>query len=141
MKMNSLKTIIVFFLLICCGGIFAQTVPVTGEKSKLDRINDRMNVLQIAKFTKNVDNTDTHDRNLLMYAASNGYTEACRVLIRRGSDPDLQALDGATAILYAAFGNHPRIVKLLLKKERIPICRQLTVLPPLWSLPRMEIPK
>jgi ankyrin repeat protein len=54
-----------------------------------------------------------------MYAAAHGIRRPCRILLRRGADPDLQAIDGVTAAMYASSNGHAKIVKLLLKRELI----------------------
>ena len=51
-----------------------------------------------------------------MYASSRGYTRACKILLRRGADPNLQAIDGATAGIFASYSGNSKIVKLLLEK-------------------------
>jgi serine/threonine-protein phosphatase 6 regulatory ankyrin repeat subunit B len=52
-----------------------------------------------------------------MYASANGYVNVAKVLIRKGADPDLQAIDGVTAAMYASFNGHNRMIRLLLEQD------------------------
>ena len=83
----------------------------------MTRGNDLTKALEIVRKIDNVNYTDEYDRSLLMYASAKGYTSGCRVLLQRGADPDLQAIDGLTALMYASFNGYPRIVKLLIGKR------------------------
>lgn len=51
----------------------------------------------------------------IMYAAERGYTRACKILINKGADPLLKALEGITAIMFASYGGYENTVRLLLK--------------------------
>ena len=103
-------------LLFCSATIQAQ--PGTGmmETTSQNRAGDRIKTLNVARNIENVNYADEYDRSLLMYAAAHGYIQTCRILIRRGADPDMQAIDGVTAAMYASGNGHTEVVKLLLEK-------------------------
>ncbi len=115
MKTILTAAMIGLFLLPGTGEIQGQQGTNTERLYTRSRVEDLINTLYIVRNIDNVDHTDTHDRSLLMYASANGYKQACRILIRRGADPDLQALDGATAAMFASYNGHTKIVKLLLE--------------------------
>jgi ankyrin repeat protein len=94
MKTICSTALIGLFLLLCTGEIAAQTGPEAERSENQTRAKDLINTLAIVRSIKNVNYTDTYDRTYLMYASAKGYMQACRILIRRGADPDLQALDG-----------------------------------------------
>jgi ankyrin repeat protein len=121
LKPNHLKikcptAMIGLFLLLCISEIQAQRLTEAEKLNYLLRLKDLRGSLMVVRNVDYVDYTDTYDRSLLMYAAANGYTRVCRILIRKGADPNLQAIDGITAAMYASYNGYVKIVKLLLER-------------------------
>lgn len=60
----------------------------------------------------NVNAQDIQGWTALMFAAMSGRTEACRILLAKGADPNVVGSDG-TALFLATTADHPEIVHLL----------------------------
>jgi hypothetical protein len=58
---------------------------------------------------------DEWDDTALTWAALNGRTEACRVLVKAGADLDASQYEGATALILAADRGHLEIVRVLVE--------------------------
>jgi ankyrin repeat protein len=115
-KTNLILLLIGLLLLICSVKTEGQRATEAEKMARLERQEDRINTIFIVRKIDNVDYTDTHDRTLLMHASANGYAKACRILLRRGADPNLQSIEGLTAPMYASYYGHAKIVKLLIEK-------------------------
>ena len=50
-------------------------------------------------------------------ASLKGYTDIVRLLLERGSEPDLKCRDGADALFIASLNGHADVVKLLAGKR------------------------
>jgi ankyrin repeat protein len=109
-------TIACILLLFSSAIIQAQQGNGMMETTSRNRAGDRIKTLIVARNIENVNYADEYDRSLLMYAAAHGYLQTCRILIRRGADPDMQAIDGVTAAMYASGNGHAEVVKLLLER-------------------------
>ena len=116
MKTISSAAIIGLFALLLSGEVKAQAETREQELNAVSAENDLETTVQIAKTIENVNRTDPYDRSLLMYSSAKGYSQAVRILLGRGADPDLQAIDGLTALMYASYNGSTRIVKMLLEK-------------------------
>ena len=79
-------------------------------------VKDRRNANLTVQKIDNPNYADIYDRTLLMYASADGYTKVCRTLLRKGADPDLDAIDGTTAAMYAAYNGKTKIIKLLMRE-------------------------
>ena len=116
MKIIFTSALIGLFLFSGTNDLSAQAGNEEKRGDRQESAQDRINMLEIARYINNVNYTDIYDRSILMYAASKGYTKAVRILLNRGADPNLAAIDGATAGMFASYNGHTRIVKLLLEK-------------------------
>ena len=97
MKTFFLDIMIALFLLLCINEIKGQEGLEEEKLIYLMSIKDRQNALVTVRYIRNVDYADIYDRSLLMHASVNGFSRVCRILIRKGADPNLQAIDGVTA--------------------------------------------
>lgn len=104
------------FLLSGTGYLSAQGGKEEERANRQESAQDRINTLEIARYINNVNYTDIYDRSILMYASSKGYTKAVRIMLNRGADPNLAAIDGATAGMFSSYNGHAKIVRLLLEK-------------------------
>ena len=62
---------IVCFIFISIGEVNAQNGTENQKKRPVSRFEARMNLLEFARTTNNVNYTDTYDRSMLMYASAN----------------------------------------------------------------------
>lgn len=69
----------------------------------------------------------------VQWAALNGQTATCQLLLDQGSPVDVRGRDGHTALHGAAFMGHPEIVELLLQRGADPNARSLSGETPLAS--------
>lgn len=51
----------------------------------------------------------------MIYAAQKGHTEIVKLLLDADADPNIQAIDGSTALILAVELRHKEIVRLLLE--------------------------
>ncbi|NMD02572.1 MAG: ankyrin repeat domain-containing protein, partial [Bacteroidales bacterium] len=110
------KFFIFLSLLITFGSLNAQKTSEAERLYYFMGINDRLNGAASARHIDEVNYTDIYDRSLLMHASVGGFNRICRILLRKGADPDLQAIDGVTAPMYAAYNGRTRIMKKLLDR-------------------------
>ena len=125
MKTGHIFPLIVIYFLSVMTETLAQGTPETKSIARQKKAADKSNTVELARSMNNVNYTDVYDRSLLMYAASKGYSRACRILLRRGADPNIQAIDGATSGMFAAYNGFDRIVGMMLQKGFDPEIKSL----------------
>ncbi|XP_071148307.1 ankyrin repeat domain-containing protein 7-like [Mytilus edulis] len=63
-----------------------------------------------------IDKVDSEGRSLLFYAATFGTVEVADQLLKSGCDPNVQDVNGDTALHEAVLNGHLKLIRLLLKK-------------------------
>ncbi|HOP59730.1 MAG TPA: ankyrin repeat domain-containing protein, partial [Bacteroidales bacterium] len=116
MKAIRLLVITFFLLNVSYSDLGAQQLS---DEERLYYYINVENTSAASNLARNIENpnyVDIYDQSLLMHASARGLLPVCKILLRGGADPDMQAIDGVTAGMYAAYNGHTRIVKLLLEK-------------------------
>ena len=116
MKIQYFLTLTVVSMMFLLSETYGQGASGVKSLARQERAADIRSTVELARSMTNVNYTDMYDRSLLMYAASKGYARACRILLRRGADPNIQAIDGATSGMFAAYNGHDKIVKMMLER-------------------------
>jgi len=74
-------------------------------------------VIELLKYTKDINHKDDSGSNALIYAVQNGHTDIVRLLLQKNANIDMQSNIRNTALILAAQNGHKDIVRLLLDKD------------------------
>jgi len=74
-------------------------------------------VIELLKYTRDINLKDNNRYTALIYAAKNGHTDIVQLLLQEYANVNMQNNDSYTALTFAAQNGHTDIVRLLLDKD------------------------
>ncbi len=80
--------------------------------------SDNVSHEQLERALEDITDINSPAHAFLVRAAENNNLTAVQFLLQQGADPNLPDRHGRTALMQAAYSNHPEVVRALLKCER-----------------------